>query len=71
MDTNGSRLSAARRIHHEVCSILLGSLESLQHKMAEFAKMVPEAERPKVNLTDCVKRLESLSDMAKVSGMQS
>lgn len=63
----GARMSSARRVHHEVCSVLLGSLESLQHKMSELGKLLPEAERPKINVSDCVNRLANLSDMAKVS----
>ncbi len=62
-----ARLTAARRVHHEVCSLLLGAYESLQYAVLEFSSLMPEVERPRVDMANCAKRLENLSDMAKVS----
>ncbi len=66
LPANSARLAAARRVHHEVCSLLLGAYESLQYAALEFSNLLPEGERPRLDMADCARRLESLSDMAKV-----
>jgi hypothetical protein len=61
-----ARLTAARRIHHEVCSMLLSAYESLQDTLVDFFNLLRDNERPKLDFKECSRRLESLSDMAKV-----
>ena len=36
----GIRLHEARRIHHDICCLLLSSMESLQSNLAEFMQML-------------------------------
>ena len=71
---NGSdRLSSARQIHREVCGILLSSLDSLQQAHLEFSDLLNtpvmgmDRIKAKLKVTDCRKRLQQLSDFAKVS----
>ena len=49
-----ARLNCARRVHHEVCSLLLSALESLRATLAEFGDLVPAVsfERAKVKSDD-------------------
>ena len=66
------RLNCARRVHHEVCSLLLSALESLRSTLAEFGDhLVPAVsfERAKIDydVAEAGKRLERLSEAAKVS----
>ena len=67
----GIRLSSARRLHHEVCSLLLSSLESLQRTLIEYSNLLTESNQEKseakMSVADCRKRLNNLSDMAKVN----
>jgi hypothetical protein len=62
----GVKLPAARRILHEVCSLLLGAYESLQYNFLDFSNLLPEHDRPKIILSDCAKRLEGISEVAAV-----
>ena len=65
-----ARLNCARRVHHEVCSLLLSALESLRATLAEFGDLVPAVsfERAKIDydVAEAGKRLERLSEAAKV-----
>ena len=36
----GLRLNSGRRVHHEVCCLLLSSLESLQTNLREFSQLL-------------------------------
>ena len=71
-------MSSARKIHREVCSLLLASLESLQEAHQQFLDLLHphpagtgsnpvERLKAKIQVTDCNKRLQHLSDMVKVS----
>ena len=71
-------MSSARKIHREVCSLLLASLESLQEAHQQFLDLLHphpagtgsnpvERLKAKIQVTDCNKRLQNLSDMVKVS----
>ena len=67
-----ARLNCARRVHHEVCSLLLSALESLRSTLAEFGDhLVPAVsfERAKIDydVAEAGRRLERLSEAAKVS----
>ena len=68
------RMSSARKIHREVCSLLLASLESLQQAHQQFLDLLHphpvgkgsnpvERLKAKVQVTDCNKRLQQLSDI--------
>jgi len=64
----------ARKIHSEVCGLLLSSLESLQQAHNEFVDLLPPTnialdlmDNMKIQVTDCHKRLYQMSEMAKVS----
>lgn len=78
MDT-GVRLNSARRVHQEVCCILLSALESLQSNLSELGTVVmgrtastaaaadsPRGAHLSGAITDCKKRLSGISDTAKV-----
>ena len=57
----------------QVCSLLLASLESLQRTLIEFSNLLSENKaksEAKMSVTDCRKRLNNLSDMAKVINKQ-
>ena len=67
-------MSNARKIHAEVCGLLLSSLESLQQAHNEFVDLLPPTnialdlmDNMKIQVTDCHKRLHQLSEMARVS----
>ena len=75
-------MSSARKIHREVCSLLLASLESLQQAHQQFLDLLHphpagtgsnpvERLKAKIQVTDCNKRLQHLSDMVKVSLLMS
>jgi len=74
--SSSSRLTSARRIHHEMCSMLLGSLEALKAVGDELAELMPEGEGgyasrlswPGAAAAGRDARMENLSDMAKVRG---
>ena len=66
-------MSNARKIHSEVCGLLLSSLESLQQAHNEFVDLLPPTtialdlmDNMKIQVTDCHKRLYQMSEMAKV-----
>ena len=65
-------MSNAQQIHKEVCGVLLASLESLQEAQLEFSNLLNspglsiERMKAKVKVTDCRKKLQQLSDFAKV-----
>ena len=73
-------MSSARKIHREVCSLLLASLESLQQAHVQFLDLLhpnptgkgsnPKTSidrmKTKIQVVDCHKRLQHLSDMVKV-----
>jgi site-specific recombinase XerD len=53
-----------------VCTLLLSSLESLQRTLTEFSNLLSETgpiNEAKVTVSDCRKRLNNLSDLAKVN----
>ena len=71
-------MSSAQKIHREICSLLLASLESLQQAHQQFLDLLHphpagtgsnpvERLKAKIQVTDCNKRLQHLSDMVKVS----
>jgi len=67
-------LTSARRVHHELCSLLLGSLEALNSIGDELANLMPDGEDvgpqrlnwPGDTAAGRESRLAHLSDMAKV-----
>ena len=66
-----ARLNCARRVHHEVCSLLLSALESLRATLADFGDhLVPASslQRAKIDrdVAEAGKRLARLSGAAKV-----
>ena len=63
-----SRLSHARSVHRSVCSLLLASYESLQSQLAVVNRLLPSWQRLPPADTDCRRRLETLSETAKVGG---
>lgn len=65
--SSGARLSHARRIHQEVCSILLTTYDTLQTQLQEYMKLLPTWQQFKLETSDCVKRLNNLSENAKVN----
>ena len=66
------RLSHARTIHKDICSLLLGSLESLRMNLSEFCTVLPAqwttltGSTQAVSTADTEQRLNSLVDSAKV-----
>ncbi len=76
------RLSAARKIHLEVCSLLLKAYESLQHSTKELSELLPEriggvfsateqnssstSSTSSGSSNDCSARLERITAVAKV-----
>lgn len=62
---SGMRLSQARQIHREICSLLLSAYENLQAKLQEFMKLLPPWQQLRIESTDCYARLHNLSDLAK------
>ena len=71
---NKDRMSCARKIHGEVCGLLLSSLESLQQAHNEFVDLLPPTnialdlmDNMRIQVTDCHKRLHQLSEIARVS----
>ena len=68
-------MSNAQQIHKEVCGVLLASLESLQEAQLEFSNLLNspglgiERMKAKVKVTDCRKKLQQLSDFAKVKNI--
>lgn len=65
--SSGSRLAHARHVHQEVCSILLATYETLQAHLQEYMKLLPAWQQLKLETSDCLKRLNNLSDFAKVN----
>ena len=61
-----SRLSHARSVHRSVCSLLLASYEALQSQLAVVNGLLPGWQRLPAAATDCRRRLDTLSDTAKV-----
>lgn len=64
--SSASRLAHARHVHQEVCSILLATYETLQSHLHEYMKLLPAWQQLKLETNDCLKRLNNLSDFAKV-----
>ncbi|XP_075225042.1 protein FAM135A isoform X2 [Lycorma delicatula] len=66
--SGGSRLTHARHVHREVCSLLLAAHEMLQTTLLEYTQLLPAWQQIKVDPTptsDCYQRLTNLSDTAK------
>ena len=60
-------MSGAGTIHAEICGLLLGSLESLQHVHVQFVDLLhlPAANNAKAKLTNCPTRLARMSEIVK------
>ena len=68
-----ARLNCARRVHHEVCSLLLSALESLRATLADFGDHLlvhpaSSLQRAKIDrdVAEAGKRMARLSEAAKV-----
>uniref|UniRef100_T1J2Y8 DUF676 domain-containing protein n=1 Tax=Strigamia maritima TaxID=126957 RepID=T1J2Y8_STRMM len=56
------RLSHARQVHREICSVLLAAYENLQAHLQECMKLLPPWQQLKIESTDCYSRLHNLSE---------
>ncbi len=64
-------MTSARRVHHEVCSLLLSALESLRSTLSELAELVPptgvlDKAKLEYDVIEAGRRLDKLSEAAKV-----
>jgi hypothetical protein len=65
------RLSHARNAYHEICSLLLGAMDSLKLALGEFSTVLPHQWASLLNATpnsklDIEQRLQKLAESAKV-----
>lgn len=66
---NTARLSLARKIHGEVCALLLAALNSLQTAFQEYFSILSKSNErtKKIQPEDCRRRLQRLSNKAKTT----
>lgn len=76
---SASRLHHAKEVHKEICSLLLGALQSLKATLSEFSTVLPHQWATLINLQNCLtngeangsgeveSRLKKISDVATVS----
>lgn len=70
-----ARLMQSRHIHQEICSLLLGGIESLKTSLNEFYTVLPPHYHsligsPPFKNNDTVDRLNKLVELAKVKGFK-